>query len=194
MQEFTFKPAPVRKEQAWAIKDNHLMRRGGTAALDLAKVTRASWNTVTYRGTRSAWLHLHSADETMKIEYTDHGGARDGFFGLIAAIMDVFRSVNPDIQIEYGYSAPWRMALFGLGILGTLAGIFFIMLGLTGMTGKGQVQATIAGAALVILLLPVAWSCRPNLKAKTFGPDGLSAEIAEYGGPPVPDPDHAAGD
>ena len=194
MREFTFKPAPVRNEQTWAIKDNHLMRRGGTAAMDLGKVTRASWNTVTYRGTRSAWLHLHTAGETMKIEYTDHGGARDGFFSLIAAILDVFRSVNPDLEIEYGYSAPWFVALFGLGILGTLGGVFFIILGLTGMTGKGQVQATIAGAALVILFLPVAWRCRPNLKATTFGPDGLSAEIAEYGGPPVPDPGHAAGD
>lgn len=189
MREFSFKPAPVRKEQTWAIKDDHLMRRGGSAALNLAKVTGASWNTVSYRGTRSAWLHLESEAGTTKIEYTDNGGARDDFFGLIQAILAVFQRVNPGLEIEYGYSAPWRVALFILGLLGTMGGVFFIYAGLTNMTGRGQVEATIVGGALVILMLPVAWTCRPNMQAAKFDAAALSAEIAQLGGPPMPDPD-----
>ncbi len=193
MREYSFKPAPVRKTQTWAIKDGHLMRRGGAAALNLADVTEASWNTVTYRGTRSAWLHLTTETGTTKIEYTDTGGARDEFFGLVVAIADTLKSANPGLEIKHGYSAPWRMALFLLGIAGSLLGLFFVYVGLTNMTGKGGVEATIAGAALIILLVPVAWSCRPNLRAETFGPDGLVAEIIALGGTAVQDPDQAAG-
>ncbi|MCR9268417.1 MAG: hypothetical protein NXH72_00370 [Hyphomonadaceae bacterium] len=194
MREYSFKPAPVRKTQTWAIKEDHLMRRGGSTALNLAKVTAASWNTVSYRGTRSAWLHLHSEAGTMKIEYTDHGGARDEFLGLIQAVLDVFQRVNPGLEIEYGYSAPWRVALFILGGLGTLAGLFFIFAGLTNMTGRGQVEATIVGGALVILMLPVAWSCRPNMQARKFSPTALSLELAALGGAPMQDPNHAPRD
>ena len=193
MREFSFKPAPVRKTQTWAIKDDHLMRRGGVAALKLADVTDASWNTVTYRGTRSAWLHLVSEAGTTKIEYTDTGGARDEFFGLISAISETLSRVNPTLQIKHGYSAPWRMALFLLGLMGTAFGFFLLYVGLTNATGKGQVEASVAGGALVILMLPVAWTCRPNLQAETFGPNGLAAEIAAMGGPPVTDPKHDTG-
>lgn len=193
MQEYSFKPAPARKEQTWAIKDDHLMRRGGSTAIDLAKVTGASWNTVSYRGTRSAWLHLQTDGVTTKIEYTDHGGARDGFFELITAIASVWTRVNPEIEIKYGYSAPWRTALFILGILGTIAGLLFVYVGLTNMTGKGQVEASIVGAALILLLFPVAWTCRPNMKAETFGPDGLADEIVSLGGAPMQNPNTDGG-
>ncbi len=188
MREYTFKPAPVRKAQTWAIKDDHLMRRGGVQALKLADVTEASWNTVTYRGTRSAWLHLSTEEGTTKIEYTDQGGARDEFFGLIVAVSETLSRVNPDLQIKHGYSAPWRMALFLLGLIGTVFGLFLLYVGLTNATGRGNLEASIAGGAMVILMLPVAWSCRPNLNAQTFGPDGLAAEIAGLGGPPVSNP------
>jgi len=189
MQEYSFKPAPVRKSQTWTVKDDHLMRRGGATALSLADITSASWNTVAYRGTRSAWLHLTSSDETTKIEFTDSGGARDAFFGLIVAIAQGLKQVNPQLEIRHGYSAPWRTALFVLGLVGTLLGSGLVFAGLTNMTGKGGVEAAIAGAAMVILLLPVAWSCRPNMKAQTFGPDGLIAEIELLRGAPMPDPD-----
>ncbi|MEL6861104.1 MAG: hypothetical protein AAGL11_04640 [Pseudomonadota bacterium] len=189
MREYTFKPAPVRKAQTWAIKDDHLMRRGGVQALNLADVTDASWNTVTYRGTRSAWLHLTTDAGTTKIEYTDQGGARDEFFGLIVAISETLSRVNPGLQIKHGYSAPWRMALFLLGLIGTAFGLFLLYVGLTNATGKGNVEASVAGGALVLLMLPVAWSCRPNLRAETFGPEGLAAEIAGLGGPSVSNPD-----
>ncbi|MEO0450204.1 MAG: hypothetical protein AAFZ74_07830 [Pseudomonadota bacterium] len=194
MREYSFKPAPVRKTQTWAIKDDHLMRRGGSTALNLAKVTGASWNTVTYRGTRSAWLHLHAEAGTMKVEYTDHGGARDEFFGLIQSILGSLQRVNPNLEIEFGYSAPWRVALFILGLLGTVGGMFFIFAGLTNMTGRGQVEATIVGGALVLLMLPVAWTCRPNLQAKTFRADDLAAEIERLGGPAMSDPDSDSSD
>lgn len=189
MQEFSFKPAPVRKAQTWAIKDDHLMRRGGASALNLAEVTSASWNTVTYRGTRSAWLHLESGEQTTKIEYTDTGGARDEFFGLIVAVARELSRVNPQLEIKHGFSAPWRTALFILGLGGTLLGMFLVFAGLTNMTGKGGVEATIAGAAMILLLVPVAWSCRPNLQAQTLGSDGLIAEIELLRGAPMPDPD-----
>jgi len=194
MQEYSFKPAPVRKTQVWAIKDDHLIRRGGDSALKLSDVRSASWNTVSYRGTRSAWLHLNTDDETTKIEFTDNGGARDQFFGLINALSTTLSRVNPELQIAHGYSPPWRTALFAIGIAGTVLGGFLIFAGLTNMTGKGAVQATIAGAAMTLLMLPVAWSCRPNLNAATFGPDGLRAEIAGFGGAPMLDPDRGAGE
>lgn len=189
MQEYSFKPAPVRKTQVWAIKDDHLMRRGGARALNLADVTSASWNTVAYRGTRSAWLHLTSQTETTKIEYTDSGGARDEFFALIVAVAQELKRVSPNLEIRHGYSAPWRTAMFVFGAVGTILGLILIFAGLTNMTGKGGVEAAIAGAAMTILLLPVAWSCRPNLKAQTFGADGLIAEIELLRGAPMPDPD-----
>ncbi|MEO1304747.1 MAG: hypothetical protein AAFV37_07220 [Pseudomonadota bacterium] len=192
MREYSFKPAPVRKAQTWAIKDDHLMRRGGTSALNLAKVTGASWNTVTYRGTRSAWLHLYSEDETVKIECTDSGGERNEFLSLIQAVLASFQRVNPALEIEYGYSAPWRVALFILGLLGTFGGIFFVYAGLTDMTGRGQVEATIVGTALLILMAPVAWTCRPNLEAAKFSAASLAVLVAEIGGPPVLDPDRTA--
>ncbi|MEM7329790.1 MAG: hypothetical protein AAF437_13690 [Pseudomonadota bacterium] len=194
MREYSFKPAPVRKTQTWTIKDGHLMRRGATAALKLADVTEASWNTVTYRGTRSAWLHLTSAAGVTKIEYTDTGGARDEFFALIIAISQCLGQVNPGLEIKHGYSAPWRMALFILGIAGSLLGVFLVYVGLTNMTGKGGVEATFAGAVMVLLLIPIAWSCRPNLKAKTYAADGLIREIVALGGSAVDDPDHASRD
>ena len=189
MREFSFKPAPFRKSQTWAIKDDHLMRRGGAAALSLAAITSASWNTVAYRGTRSAWLHLVSGAETTKIEFTDSGGARDEFFGLIVAIAQGLKRVNPQLEIRHGYSAPWRTALFIFGLLGTLLGLGLVFVGLPNMSGKGGVETTIAGAAMALLLLPVAWSCRPNMQAQTFGPDGLIAEIELLRGAPMPDPD-----
>lgn len=188
MREYTFKPAPVRKAQSWAIKDGHLMRRGAAQAVKLADITEASWNTVTYRGTRSAWLHLKTDAYTTKVEYTDQGGSRDEFFGLIVAISESLGRVNPDLQIKHGYSAPWRTALFLLGLIGTALGVFLLFAGVTNMTGKGSVQAGIAGGALVILMLPVAWTCRPNMRAATFGPDGLAAEIAGLGGPSMAHP------
>lgn len=189
MREYSFKPAPVRKTQTWAIKDDHLMRRGASSALRLADVRAASWNTVAYRGTRSAWLHLTADDSVIKIEYTDSGGARDEFFALIVEVAQTLKRVNPGLAIRHGYSAPWRTALLILGIAGSLLGAFLVYAGLTNMTGKGGVEATIAGAAMMILLVPVAWSCRPNLRAKTYGPDGLIDEIVALGGTPVQDPD-----
>ena len=194
MREYTFKPAAVRKAQTWAIKDDHLMRRGGATALDLAAVTSASWQTVTYRGTRSAWLHLTSPDGVTKLECTDHGGGRDEFLNLISAVALTLARVRPDLEIAHGYSAPWRIALFVLGIAGTLLGLFFVYAGLTNMTGKGSVQATIAGLALLVLMFPVAWTCRPNFKAKTYPPHYLAVEVSLLGGPPVPDPKQDSGD
>lgn len=194
MREYTFKPAPVRKAQTWAIKDHHVMRRGGAAALDLASVTSVSWNTVTYRGTRSAWLHLKSDAGVTKIECTDQGGGRDAFLALVSATALELARVQPDLEIQHGYSAPWRIALFVLGIAGTLIGFFLVFAGLTNMTGKGSVQATIAGLALVILMFPVAWTCRPNFKARTFPSEELAREVASLGGPAMPDPDRNPGD
>ena len=194
MREYTFKPAPVRKAQTWAIKDDHLMRRGGAEALSLAAVTSASWNTVTYRGTRSAWLHLKSAQSVTKIECNDHGGGRDEFFALIQAVLADLARLQPDLEIENGYSAPWRLALFILGIAGTLMGGFLIYVGITDMTGRGSVEASIAGLALVILMFPVAWTCRPNVKARTVPPLDLAREIASYGGAPVADPERDSSD
>ncbi|MEO1552639.1 MAG: hypothetical protein AAFR82_01800 [Pseudomonadota bacterium] len=194
MREYSFKPAPVRKTQTWAIKDDHLMRRGGASALNLADVTKASWNTVSYRGTRSAWLHLTTDSGVTKIEYTDSGGARDEFFALIIAVANALAQTNPDLQIKHGFSAPWRMALFILGVAGSLLGIFLVYVGLTNMSGKGGVEATIAGAVMVLLLVPVAWSCRPNLKAQTYGADGLVREIVALGGSPVDDPENRTSD
>jgi len=194
MREFTFKPAPVRKAQTWAIKDDHLMRRGGATALSLAAVTSASWNTVSYRGTRSAWLHLKSEHGVTKIECNDQGGGRDEFFALVQAVLADLSRLQPDLEIEHGYSAPWRMALFILGIVGTLMGCFLIYVGITDMTGRGSVEASIAGLALVILMFPVAWTCRPNLKARTVPPLDLAREIALLGGAPVSDPERDSGE
>lgn len=170
------------------------MRRGGSSALNLAKVTGASWNTVSYRGTRSAWLHLYSEDHTTKIECTDSGGGRDEFLSLIQGVLASLQRVNPSLEIEYGYSAPWRVALFILGILGTFGGIFFVYAGLTNLTGRGQVEATIVGMALLILMVPVAWTCRPNLEASKFDAASLAALVAESGGPPVEAPEDTARD
>lgn len=189
MREYTFKPAPIRKAQTWAIKDGHLMRRGGAKALSLAAITSASWNTVAYRGTRSAWLHLKSDDGVTKIECNDHGGGREAFLSLISDLALELERIQPGLEIEHGFSAPWRMALFVLGIAGTLIGLILVYAGLTNMTGKGSVQATIAGLALVVLMFPVAWTCRPNFKARTYPPRDLAREVALLGGPPVPDPE-----
>ncbi len=194
MREYTFKPAPVRKEQTWAIKDGHLMRRGGAQALDLASVVSASWNTVTYRGTRSAWLHLNADEGVTKIECNDHGGGRDEFFALVQAVLSELERLRPDLEIAQGYSAPWRIALFVLGVAGTLLGLFLIFVGITDMTGRGSVEAGIGGLALVILLFPVAWSCRPNIKAQTSPPHELAREIALLSGVPVPDPERDPGE
>lgn len=186
MREYTFKPAPVRKAQTWAIKDDHLMRRGGSQALNLADVTSASWNSVTYRGTRSAWLHLYSESGTTKIEHTDGGGARGEFLALIHDIAETMARVNPAVPIKYDYSAPWKIALFVLGIAGTLLGLFLIY---AGLTGNGAVQATVAGGAIAILMFPVAWTCRPTLKSTTGEPASLIALIEDLGGAPMPDPE-----
>lgn len=194
MREYTFKPAPVRKQQTWAIKDGHLMRRGGAQALDLAAVTSASWNTVSYRGTRSAWLHLTSDHGVTKIECNDHGGGRDEFFALVLAVLSEIERVRPDLEVAYGYSAPWRIALFILGLVGTLLGLFLIFVGVTNMTGRGSVEAGIGGLALVVLLFPVAWSCRPNVKAQTYPPRVLAREIALLSGAPVAEPKRDPGE
>lgn len=186
MREYTFKPAPVRKTQTWAIKDDHLMRRGAAQALKLADVTSARWNSVTYRGTRSAWLHLQSGKDTLKIEHTDGGGARAEFLALIHAVAASLARVNPSLAIKYDYSAPWRIALFVLGLAGTLFGLFLVYIGLT---GRGAMEATVAGGAISLLLFPVAWTCRPNLKSATGDPASLIALIEGLGGTSMPDPE-----
>jgi len=169
------------------------MRRGGETALNLAAVTSASWNTVTYRGTRSAWLHLKSEQGVTKIECNDHGGGRAEFFALVRAVLDELSRLQPELEIEHGYSAAWRLALFVLGVVGTLLGFFLIYVGVTDMTGRGAVEASIAGLALVVLMFPVAWTCRPNMKAQTLPPQDLAREIALLGGPPVTDPEDDSG-
>ncbi len=194
MHEYTFKPAPVRKEQTWAIKDGHLMRRGGAAALDLASVISASWNTVSYRGTRSAWLHLKSDQGVTKIECNDQGGGRDAFFALVHAVLLELDRLQPDLGIAKGYSAPWRIALFVLGVAGTLLGLFLIFVGVTDLTGRGSIEAGIAGLAMVVLLFPVAWTCRPNLKAQTYPAREMAREIASLSGAPMPDPQDDPGE
>lgn len=194
MREYTFKPAPIRKAQTWAIKDGHLMQRGAAQALDLGTVASVSWNTVTYRGTRSAWLHLKSDHGVTKIECNDHGGGRDDFFALVDAILQELGRVQPDLQVAHGYSAPWRIALFILGIVGTLLGLVLVFVAVTNLTGRGSVEAGIAGLALLVLLFPVAWTCRPNIKARTCSPQDLAREIASLSGAPVPDPETDPGE
>ena len=129
-----------------------------------------------------------------KIECNDQGSGREDFLALISAIAADLARLQPDLEIEHGYSAPWRIALFVLGLAGSLIGAFLVYTGLTNMTGKGSVEASIAGLALLILLVPVAWTCRPNLKARTFPPMDLAREVELLGGPAMPDPEHNSRD
>lgn len=179
MQEFTFKPAVLGAEQVWTIKDGHVMRRGGKQAFDLSTLKSATWGDMTVRGTRSAWLHLQGGSETFKIVCNESGGGRDrrAFLGLVAAICDDLDTQNRGVPIRLDGGAGFSTAMFVIGALGMLGGLFFAVAGALDWVKRGNALAIGGGLAAAAGLGYMAWTYAPWRQVVTATPSDLAKVV-----------------
>ena len=179
MREYTFKPAPLRKAESWAIKDGHLMRRGGAAALELSAVSGATWGEVSYRGTRNTWLNLTGPNGVYKLECNDFGDGRAEFLRLLGDVVSELEVTNPTLQVKIGYVGAARMAMFIIGVVGMLAGLVFLWAGISGNVKRNEGLAIVFGLGFIVLMAPLAWGSRPWGQARYISLGDLGVLIAE---------------
>lgn len=180
MQEYSFKPAIIRRPQVWALKDGHLVRRGADMALDLSKVERAVWGDITHRGIRSAWLYLTGPDGVTKIQCNDAGDGNDrtAFLELSKAICETLARVTPDLAIRQDGGAGLKWSMFLIGLIGGLCGLVFVWAGVTGNVKRGEMQAILLGGILATGLLYMAWSFAPWRGDETLTPAQMAASLS----------------
>ena len=172
-QEFTFKPALIGAADTWMIKDGHLMKRGGKRALDLSKVEAATWGDMTVRGQRSAWLTLQGDGEPFRVGCNDGGTGADRhqFLGLIEAISG---TLNESARIRMDGGVGFSMAMFVLGVLGVLCGLFFVLAGVMDWVKRGNLYAILGGLAAAgfmgwLALSYAPWKQVVTVSAREFG-------------------------
>ncbi|MEM8617172.1 MAG: hypothetical protein AAGF20_09585 [Pseudomonadota bacterium] len=189
MREYTFKPALLRKTEIWTIKDGYLMRRGGARAVELSTITSGVWNEVSYRGTRSAWLHLTDPHGKTRLEYNYGSEGRDDFLGLLRALSEalVLRAPSIKIKIGYGSAIAWSMFLFGC--LGVLFGVFMVAAGAMGMTNQNDLFAIGFGIGFIALTGSIAYYNQPWHSGKQITPAEFSAILIALGAPAVAPPE-----
>jgi hypothetical protein len=160
--EFAFRPAPMRPEYVWAVKEGHVMRRGGPV-LKLGDVTSAQWGDVSYRGTRSAWLDLQSGSDQIRLECSDAGLSRDRahFIDLILAVLAELDRHHQDLGIRYDSGGPFSRALFVLGVVLTLVGGGLAYAGLRDLSTLPGWALLGVGAGLIGGCSLLAWIHRP---------------------------------
>lgn len=174
MREFSFKPAALRKTQVWTIKDGHLMRRGGDSTVKLADVSGVTWGSFAYRGTQSQWLHLKGPQSATKIECNMIGGGDQAEFeALVAAVSSELAQRKPDLKVHISGGGGYMWAMFIIGILGGICGLFFLVAGLMGWVKRGEMQAILLGGGMAAMLSTMAWKFAP-WRASQFMP------IAEF--------------
>ena len=181
--EFSFKPAPLRGEQTWAIREGHVMRRGGTA-MKLASVTSAKWGEMAYRGTRFAWLHLNTGDETLKIECNDAGagGDRAAYLDLVVAVAKELEKTSPSLQVEVGTGGPARWAMFIILVFGVIVGGFFVLSGALDWVKRGHAYAIGLGGLAAVFCGWMAWVYLPWRAPQMLSAAELSAIVAHLRG------------
>ena len=182
-QEYSFKPAPLRGEHTWAIREGHVMRRGGTA-MKLASVTSAKWGEMAYRGTRFAWLHLNAGDETLKIECNDAGagGDRAAFLDLIGAVARELAEATPDLKVQVGGGDAARWAMFIILVLGVLVGGFFVTAGVLDWVRRGHAYAIGLGGLAAVFSAWMAWVNLPWRAPQMLSASELSTVVAHLRG------------
>ncbi len=176
MNEYSFKPALLGAAQVWTIKDGHVLRRGGTRAVDLSKIQSATWGDMAVRGTRSAWLYLKGDGEPLKIVCNDSGGGNDRavFLDFVAAISDELNAQNTGAEIRIDGGAGFSMAMFVIGVFGLLGGLFFVLAGAMDWVKRGHILAIVGGLAGAGFMGWLAWSYAPwrqvaQVSAKELG-------------------------
>lgn len=149
------------------------MKRGGKRALDLSKVESATWGDMTVRGQRSAWLTLNGDGEPFRVACSDGGTGSDRhqFLGLVVAITD---KLPEPARIRMDGGAGFSMAMFVLGILGVLGGLFFMLAGAMDWVKRGNVYAILGGLAAAGFMGWLAWVYAPwkqvvTVSAAEFG-------------------------
>lgn len=163
MQEYTFKPALLRRARTWAVRDGHVLRKGADKALKLSDVTKATWGEISYRGTRNTWLHLTGPDGVTKIECGDSGNSqeRETFLRFVKAVCKALIDENPDLAIRQGGGVGLKWSMFIIGLIGALFGLAFVFAGLTGQLKRGEMMAVISGGLMVAFLGLLAWNYAP---------------------------------
>ena len=165
-REYSFKPAALRPAQVWTVRDGHLLRRGGAAAIELSAINKAVWNTFTYRGTRSQWLHLSGPQGVTKLECNMLGGADAAAYqALVIAVAQTLGRVNPNLKIRVGGGEAYRWSLFLIGLTGALFGAAILISGLVGWQGQDLLSGVAIGGVILLLTAPIALFSLPGQSA-----------------------------
>lgn len=194
MREYVFKPAALRGEQVWTIKDGHLMRRGGARAIKLADVTGAVWGRFAYRGTQSQWFHLKDAGGLTKIECNViAGGDQAVFEELVGDVCEAIAQHNPDLKVHISGGGGYMWAMFIIGVLGGVFGLVFLLAGLLGWVKRSEMELILVGGGMAAVLSSMAWRFAP-WRAKQFVPMADFAASRLINGPAMGAPHENASD
>ncbi|MEL8055530.1 MAG: hypothetical protein AAGK66_05200 [Pseudomonadota bacterium] len=180
MREYTFKPAIIRPEATWMVRDGHLLKRGAERALKLSEVTSAAWGDMTYRGTRNAWLHLTGPDGVVKIECNDTGVGDDRhtFLKLCEKVCGVLVEECPDLPIRQGGGRAFQWSMFILGAMAAGVGLLFLWAALSGTVRQNEMTLILIGAFMAVAFGFVAWMFAPWQPAQTLTPREMALYLS----------------
>jgi hypothetical protein len=152
----------MRPEYVWAVRQGHVMRRGGQA-FNLAGVDAASWGDVSYRGTRSAWLDLQAGSQKLRLECSEGGLSQDRgqFIGLVIAVLDELDQRSPRLGVRYDQAGVYGRAMFILGLLLGLVGAICVYAGLADFGSARAWGVFAVGAGAIAGCSVLTWTHRP---------------------------------
>ncbi len=165
------------REQTWALKEGHVMRKGGQTALKLSDVHTVTWADVTLRGTRSAGLHLKSDEQSVKITCSESGGGRGGFLAFASDICEALGEAAPDAQLRIDEGAGFSMAIFVIGLVGLGLGLFCALAGGLGWIAEGGTQYLLGGLVSIGVFGFLAFKFAPGQQVTSLSATQLAAKI-----------------
>ena len=166
MDRFAWRPAPLRGERTLTVT------AGGFATDDgpltrWAAVEAVSFALDRHRGGLMMTLRLRAGGQDMLLSVNGQGPEIARYVAMLRALVGGLAAARPDLTMTLGHEGGARMAMFGVGALGVLVGLFGIGAGITLMTrgqwadGPGLV---LVGAVLGLGCAALAAGNRPGRK------------------------------
>lgn len=152
MTTFRFRPAPLRPELSFTLKDGLLSGSGwDLSLLDLTDLRftgykaagRLIWrlDLIEARVTRRINVSLPAADTRAHPDFA-------AFHALSVALNNGLNQHNPDLQLTLGETGVTRHVMFGLGLLSGLTGLGISI----GAIANGRIVAAAIPALLLLLI------------------------------------------